>query len=300
VKYNIVFATDEGYIQHLAVAIKSLLANNKNLDLDIYIINGGIDKFKYQKLAEMTTEYNCKLINIEIDESLFKRLVVTYYYTKANYYRLLIAQVINVDKALYLDADIVVNDSIKELYATNISDCYLAAVQEPSFNRHEALQMNTTADYFNSGVLLMNLVHWRKNNLQKRVISFISENPNAIKFVDQCGLNAIVNGQWKKLPLKFNQLAAIYNKSDKDYFINCYSQSELYEAIHKPTIIHYTGFLKPWHLNSDHPFKNLYWDYLKVTPFKRFLPNDFTLINFSKRCTPKIVKKLIKKAVNFF
>jgi lipopolysaccharide biosynthesis glycosyltransferase len=294
VKYNIIFATDEGYLQHLAVALKSLLVNNQDLDLNIYTINSGIDKLKYQKLIAVTTGYNCKLTNIEIDDSLFERLVLNHHFTKANYYRLLIAQLINVDKALYLDADIVVNDSIKELYETNICDCYLAAVQEPGFDRHEALKMNKNSDYFNSGVLLINLVYWRKNNLQKRVLSFISENPNAIKFVDQCGLNAIVDGQWKRLPLKFNQQASIFNQLAKGDFLNCFSDSELYEAIHNPTIIHYTGSIKPWHLNSAHPFKSFYWDYLKVTPFKRLLPNDFTFFKLFKWLTPAVVKKFLR------
>ena len=52
-KYNIVFATDEGYVQHLAVAIKSLLENNSDLELDIYLINGGLNNNVYSKLTRM-------------------------------------------------------------------------------------------------------------------------------------------------------------------------------------------------------------------------------------------------------
>jgi lipopolysaccharide biosynthesis glycosyltransferase len=289
-----VFATDEGYVQHLAVAMQSLLENNIGLEFNIYLINGGLDKKKYALLSQIIQPYNALLINIEIDDFQFESLVQNYHFTKANYYRLLIPEYIKVEKILYLDADIVVNGSIEDLYGIDINDVYLGAVENPGFNRHRELKMNLNSAYFNSGVLLINLKYWNENQLQSRVVDFVSNNSDVIEFVDQCGLNAIVDGCWKKIPLKFNQQSVIF---DEEYMKvnNCFNDFDLNIGKESPVIIHYTGSSKPWHLRNKHPYKYLYWKYLRRTPFKRYFSNDFTLFNLAAYFLPIKIKNLIRR-----
>ena len=114
--YNIVFATDKNYIQHLCVALVSLLKNNKDHSFKIHIINSGIPSITYKKIVAITDGFQCELINITIDDSVFEKLITNHHFTKANYYRLLIPNFIQAEKVLYLDADIVVNGSIENLY----------------------------------------------------------------------------------------------------------------------------------------------------------------------------------------
>ena len=204
-KYNLVFSTDENYIEYLSVALYSLLENNKDLYFNIYVINGGIEKEVFKKIESITNKYNCNINNIEINDDIFDKLVQNHHFAKANYYRLLIPEFIHCDKILYLDADIVVNGSIKDLYDENINDYFIASVENPGFNRHNELNMEEDSRYFNSGVMLINLAKWRSEKLQENVIDFVKNNSEVIKFVDQCGLNSIINGRWKRLPLKFNQ-----------------------------------------------------------------------------------------------
>jgi lipopolysaccharide biosynthesis glycosyltransferase len=135
---------------------------------------------------------------------------------------------------------------------------------------------------------------WKKNGLHNKVISFVEENNECIKFVDQCGLNAIIDGDWIKIPLKFNQQAVIF----KDFFnekYNCFSEFELEEAKKNPVVIHYTGSSKPWHFMNNHPYKYLYWQYLKKTPFNRLFPEDLTVLNIVKKSIPEPVKSFIKR-----
>lgn len=292
-KYNIIFATDQNYIEHLSVAIYSLLENNKELDFNIYIINSGIDNETYKQLELIASNYNCKLNDVVINDEIFKQLVTNHHFTSAMYYRLLIPKFIQDDKVLYLDADIVVNNTIVDLYNTDINDFYIASVENPGFNRHEELQMNKNANYFNSGVMLINVKKWREEELQARVIDFIDNNSNIVKSPDQDGLNAIINGNWKKIQLKYNQQAVIFEKNFDDKY-HCFSQAELKEAKEDPIIIHYTGSSKPWHFRNNHPYKKLYWKYLRMTPFKKYIPEDLTLINVIKWMIPKSIKEFIK------
>jgi lipopolysaccharide biosynthesis glycosyltransferase len=191
--HNIVFATDQNYIRHLSVALISLLSTNKGLNFKIHIINGGIEKEAWQKLKQIIAGYKAELLDICIDDSIFEKLTTNHHFTKANYYRLLIPEFIAADKVLYLDADIVVNDSIEELYNTDLEDYYVGAVESPGFTGHAALKMAKNSKYFNSGVMLINNCKWRKKSLCNKVVNFVDKNEPAIQFVDQCGLNGVVN-----------------------------------------------------------------------------------------------------------
>ncbi len=294
---NIVFATDKNYIQHLCAALVSLLENNKNLSIDIYIISSGMSKKSRRNIEEITNKYTCRVKHIIISDELFATLAITHpYYPKGIYYRLLIPELIDTEKILYLDSDIIVNGSIKELYEQELGTYYVGAIEDPGFDRHDQLRMNKTAKYFNSGIMLINLALWKKSGLQKKVIDFIENNPQSIWFPDQCGLNSIINGQWKKVPLKYNQQSSIFSPSFEEKF-DCFDKAELEEAKKNPVIIHYTSGSKPWHSTNTHPYKYLYWKYLKMTRYKHAIYSDLMPLTLLKSMLPADLKKQIKSLI---
>lgn len=293
-KINVVFATDQNYIAHLTVAILSLLENNRDIEFTIYIINGGIEERLYKKLLTVTCNYKCKIINAEISDDVFNNLVISNHFTKANYYRLLIPKIVNDHKTLYLDADLIVNGSIKELYEIDISDFFVGAVEDPNFDGHADLGMKHKSDYFNSGVMIVNVDRWKRENLTERIIEFVSNNSSVIRYVDQCGLNAIIDGEWKKIPAKFNQ-QSIMLKEDSKMENHPFTDEELTEARKEPIIVHYTGSSKPWQFGNNHPYKNLYYHYLKSTPFYKRIPEGITVKSIVHWILPNPVIKLIKR-----
>ena len=292
-KYSVVFATDENYTQHLSVALVSLLINNDNCKFDIYIICSEMSEESFAKLKSIGNNYQSTVNQIVISDEIFDTLVTNYHFTKAMYYRLMIPNFIHEDIVLYLDADIVVNGSVKDLFNTELGDKYIAAVLNPGFKRHEELNMSLNVEYFNSGMMLINNKLWKRHDLTKHIIEFIDLKNNIIQFPDQDGLNAIINGNWKKIDLKFNQQAVIFEENFHSKY-NCFTDNELKEAKNNPVIIHYTGSSKPWHFRNKHPYKHLYWRYLKMTPFKRYIPEDLTVINVIKWMIPRSIKEFIK------
>jgi len=292
-RYSVVFATDENYIQHLSVALISLLINNDGCNFDIYIICSEISEENFIKLQSIGNKYQSILHQIVVNDEVFDSLVTNHHFTKANYYRLLIPKFIKDDIVLYLDADIVVNGSIKDLFDINLENKYIGAILNPGFNRHKELKMKLDSDYFNSGVMLINNKLWIANSLTDKVIKFVDYNQSVIQFVDQCGLNAVINGKWIKISLKFNQQAVIFEKDFKEKY-NCFADDELNEAKENPVIIHYTGSSKPWHFRNKHPYKHLYWKYLRMTPFKRYFSEDLTVVNVIKWAILESIKKFIK------
>jgi lipopolysaccharide biosynthesis glycosyltransferase len=292
---NIVFASDRNYIQHLSAALVSLLVNNRELAFTLYIISSGMTPKDRQRIDEIVIGYNCEVRHLTVSDDLFVTLATEHpMYPKGIYYRLLIPSLIDEKKVLYLDSDIIVNGSIRELYDTDLGDAYVGAIEDPGFDRHDKLRMERSARYFNSGMMLINLAKWKESGVQKKVIDFIEHNPDAIWFPDQCGLNSIINGKWKKVPLKFNQQSSIFSEGFDDKF-DCFNKEELQEARTKPVIIHYTSGSKPWHSKNSHPYKSYYWKYLKMTPYRHAIYSDLRPMHLLKSMIPKDIKSAIKK-----
>ena len=286
---NIVFATDSIYLQHLTVALASLLENNNGMN--IYIINNDISESDWKKLGKLFAGKDSILIDSKIDDSQIESLITLSYFTKATYYRLFIPEIVKEDRALYLDVDIVVTQQIDDLYNAEISNTFLAAVDDMDVHNYNELEMESSAKYFNSGVMLINLEYWRAYNIKGKVIEFVGRKPEVIRWADQDGLNSVINGNWLELHPQ-------YNLHTRLLYIEYDPVSPIKEAINNPVIIHYTGPSKPWHFRNKHPYKHLYWKYLKMTPYKYFIPDDFNIVNIVKWIVPISVKQYLKNILN--
>ena len=123
-------------------------------------------------------------------------------YTIGSMFRVMLPELLpDVDKIIYLDADILVNRDIKELWDTDIQDYCLAAVPDYStVNGLEtpypvAKQEVPASHYFNSGVLCMNLDRIRaKGNMHENILNYLEENQGA-RLLDQDALNAVYGGE---------------------------------------------------------------------------------------------------------
>lgn len=117
-------------------------------------------------------------------------------FTIAMFYKFFIGDLVppDVEKMIYLDSDIIVNLDIAELWKINLGDKIFATVPEIA-NYESAEIMNykplcrnnlvDVEDYFNAGVLLMNLKTLRtEDKIILDGIKFRGTKPN-YKFFDQ-------------------------------------------------------------------------------------------------------------------
>lgn len=287
---NIVFTADNNYIQHLAVTLISLLQNNKEEIFKIFIFSSDITDANKNKIHSMIRPYNCEVEYILFDKKLFEHIDAGRF-SIATYYRLLMPKYLTVDKLLYLDVDMVIDGSIKELYDTDIEEYYAAAVEDAWRDRPyiHALGMSDDAKYFNAGVMVVNLKRWREENLFDVFLEYEKNSKIELESHDQDILNAIFNGRWKRLPLKFNQ----YEKKpdlDREKLLKVFTKEEILEAQKRPVIVHYIGGRKPWHYRNEHIQKELYWKYLKMTPYREYKPTDKTLKNIISKNTPMFIR----------
>jgi len=255
-------ATDDNYIPFLAVTLQSLKDNSsKDYKYTIKILNSGINEENIAKISK----YNCDNITIEfVDirkslEELGLRLHTCIYYTQVTYYRLFIPSLYpQYDKALYLDPDIVIRSDVAKLFNINIGNNLVGATTDefvmslPKIQPYfvKCLGLDKTSDYFNAGVLIMNLKEMRRQDFEGQFMDLLGK----YKFVvqDQDYLNVIcknqvhyISGLWDKMP--------------------CIEDVDV-SKIH---LIHYNLIWKPWH--AEVPYGDEFWYYVDKTEYKDFI-----------------------------
>lgn len=282
---------DRGYLIPAATAIFSLLKNHQGQKLKIYLLVSGSDHNWIQPLVKLIDDSGSTSQIKTVTDELFRNLKFNLQFTEATYYRVMAGELFQESKIIYLDSDTLVNGSLNELWDMDLGEYPLAAVEDPLILDYPRLDLLPEHGYFNSGVMVLNLDRWREMGLGKQVLSYIKNFPEKIQYADQCGLNAILKGNWKRLAPKWNLQTAFLEKESLENCKNAFSDLELSTASTDPRIIHYTGRIKPWNLGSRHPKKSLFWNYLAQTPFKRRLPLDFSFLNLIKSIFPLSIKK---------
>ncbi len=292
---DVIFASNTSYVEHLGVAICSLLDHNRQEHIRVFVINEDIEPETWKRLQTITSQYASDLVDVKISDRDIADLATPHHLTRETYYRLFIPEKLRLSKALYLDADIVVNGAIRELYDIDLDDYYLAAANTPGFVAHPDLGMSNGARYFNAGVMLINLDKWRSQHVKERVIDVVRQKPWAIQFADQCGLNSVVNGQWKEIHPKFN-VQSFYFEIGIGPYASSFPPGDLALAIEKPIIIHYSGSAKPWHFGYRHPYRVTYWRNLRRTPFSHWFSKDISIAKIVKACIPRWTKESVTSA----
>lgn len=268
----IFFALDSQYVPLATVTITSLIENSsENLDYRIYIIYSNISRDEQDVISSLATK-NVSISFICVSESLkrFENLLFTRdYYSNATYYRFLIPELFpQYDKGIYLDSDIILTRDISELFSVELNNNYLAAITDDVITEIQIFSEYSEdflkipkKQYFNAGVLLMNLQEMRRVSFLNKVISLMKK----VKFrvaQDQDYLNVICKNKVVYLDALWN-VTPLENK-DKSK---------------TPYIIHFKINFKPWRYKGI-PFEDEFWKYAKKTPYYDYLKN--ILENYSQ------------------
>ncbi|MEL6671273.1 MAG: glycosyltransferase family 8 protein [Bacteroidota bacterium] len=288
---HICFSSDSHYVQHLGVTLISLLEHNRAAGkIHVYIIDGGITPAQKAQLEDLVRPYDTEMTFLSIDSALFQGFMVDKHITLASYYRIVLPDILppQVEKILYLDCDLLVLDSLRDLWHTDLGETYLAAVPELDNFRHREMGSGNIP-YFNAGVLLMNLAKWREASLTAKTLAFIRENPDQIAYHDQDALNKMVLEGWTKLDVKWNLIVPYIQERAR---FSIQQHPSVVAAIMKPSIVHFNQSFKPWHYKLRHPYKYLYYQFLNKTPWKDYKQPDKNIENILRFHIGKTMKKV--------
>lgn len=291
---HIALCTDKKYAQHAGVTMTSILHNKKaSTSVVFHVIHDSLPQYEYDNLKQITDTYGASLVSHAIESTGFNTLPLGPYLSKAAYYRLLITEILppSIEKVLYLDVDLIVRSDISELWHTDISAHYAAAIEdigiESKARLRENLGMPPRELYFNSGVLLINTTKWRADSISSKVINFINDNAGKIRFADQDGLNAILWGNWVAVHPKWNVYRAAFRKYYK-WREKRKLSTNFRQAVKNPCIVHFTGPHKPWHDSCLMPYVGEYYFYLSMTPWKGYQAPHTTMHQLYRKYRQKL------------
>lgn len=257
---NICFGISDNYCQHCACTIASILYNSNPKDkYNFYIISDYISDMnkKNFELLKHLRKFNITFLEVNVDEYL--NLDVNNQLGPSSFFRFKAFELLNCNKVIYLDADVIVRKDIGELFKTDIDGYYCAGVED-ILNPYlkEKYNISSTSLYINAGVMLINLKYCRKNNVAQKIQEFL-KTPWEIQWGDQDIINYIWQNGIKSVDLSWN-CAYCYN--------NYYENKEYYHQMAKdPAIIHYITERKPWKPGMNPHLKTDYFKYLKMTPW---------------------------------
>ena len=290
----IVSSSDDNYATHLGVMFVSLLENTTNPErIHFYIIDGGISEQKKATLThDIRTRYS-QITFIEINKENYSSFPTSAYITSAAYYRLSISELldVNIEKVIYLDCDVIVKKDIQVLWEIDLEDYPFAAVENIANSTYKASKLQQS-DFCNTGVMVINLKKWRNENISKQVVKYIVENPELICSFDQCAINGVFKGNWKRLPLTWNFQSGMYRNTKQ---VNRLIKEQTDRAIWDPAIIHYIGWSKPWIDPCFHPLEGEYRRYKSKSGFKDITISKITPSAANKVTTIATFFSLIKK-----
>ena len=202
----IFFAIDDQYIPFLAVALKSLIENaNKDYKYLIKVLHTNVQEDHMKQIKKYEDEnVSIEFVNLSYYiERIQDKLYTRDYYTNTTYFRLCLPELYpQYDKVLYLDSDIIVLGDISELYNTDMGTNLVAAAPDDIIQYNKVFQdyaelvvgVAKYQNYFNAGVLLMNLDELRKFNFHEKFLYLLG----TLKFSvaqDQDYLNRLCKGK---------------------------------------------------------------------------------------------------------
>lgn len=303
--------SNQNFQEITAVMLYSLIKNlNPKKSAYVYILHDPKDISTLKMYCKYIQDSfnNIKFEWIEVDDSIFKDRKVQSYNNLPmwTYYRLLLPELLDQDKVIYLDWDILVDKDISWLWDINLEDNLLAWVKTNVLKRWmENIQVD---NYINAGMMLVNLKSRKEQNIWHKCIDFCVKYPmwimGKVKIMwDQCAINKVCEDKIKYIDPIYNQTPMCF-RWDLKYDQLWYSKVKYTKAIKDPTIIHFAGVDKPWKLSSLHPY-NILWDryhhgLTSKSNIYRYLVHNIT--SFWNLNTPiyhlyTTVKKNIKKLV---
>lgn len=249
-KINLVLVADRMALPGSFVTIYTALRNLRECpEATVHMLSFGIRTEEIRQLRELVTGFGATFNVVDIsrtDLAIGRSLSGSW----MPYAKFLIAELIEGDRVVYLDSDLIVKTNLGELFKkpmnSAVAACRYFAVGEAWSKERDFLEAHGASKdqpYFNTGVLVIDANKWAEGDLTEKLVSFADRYGAQAAAADQSIFNAVLGHEMDLLDAKFNK--------------PCY-QSERRNWLHsgEDCIIHLVGNPKPWYplgsLNSNY------------------------------------------------
>lgn len=244
-------------------------------------MNFEIEEKNKQKIESISCKYNRKIVWL-MARNICKELSLNVAVDRGSlsqYARLFVSRDLpeNIDKVLYLDCDVIIRKSIKELWELDLHGKTIAALLD-AFSKYyrKNIDLKENDIMFNSGVMLIDLKRWKKEQVEKKLMDFIRKKNGHIQQGDQGALNAVLSHDVYCFEPRFNAVTIFFDFTYQEMLIyrkppKFYGEEEVKKAVDDPNIVHFTtSFLskRPWMVGCKHRYAVEWNKNKEISPWK--------------------------------
>ncbi|MCD8384189.1 MAG: glycosyltransferase family 8 protein [Clostridiales bacterium] len=258
---------NEDYLPQLQVLLTSIRINNPGERFQLYLIHRSFSDQRLEELDSQCRRWNVELFPLHVDEAIFADAPVTRQYPQEMYYRLLAPQLLpeTLERILYLDPDILVINPIRPLWELDLEGNLFAAAAHTGkteiANDVNRIRLQMENEYYNSGVLLIDLARGREEIDPEQIFQYAEAHPKELILPDQDILNVLFGDRIKPLDdYIWNYDARKYS----NYQFRSYGESDVSWVMEHTAILHFCGRAKPWKPLYRHRFGVLYKHYQRL------------------------------------
>lgn len=281
----VVLSANNRFSPYLDIMIRSMIANaSEKRNYDIIILYNDISE-RNQRLIKSAAngKANISIRFARVCEYFDAgKLFIDQHLSVETYYRLIIPEIMpNYHKILYLDCDMVADRDVAELYDLDLKGAIIGAAKDIdvagqlNLNQNnwqtyatETLGLDSPYDYFQAGVLILDLDGLRKTASSQKMIKLALS--QSFRCHDQDVLNIICKNKVTYIPQQWNTLMDWQEPGRSRMQILKMAPRKLFEeysaARKQPYLIHYAGYQKPWDV-VDCDFAEYFWKYAKLSPY---------------------------------
>lgn len=280
---HVLMCGDAGYFQHIAACLISLSETNPETRFSVVVLATSSADADNAKLTGSFGAHPNVTVSVQaFDAALLEGLPLgPGYYPPEIYARFWVEHYFpkDAERVLYLDGDMVIVGSVAPLLEMSLDGAVLAAVQIPGSLSPQRLGYDPSYGYFNSGVMVINLVRWREVQAERILVQAAHDLAPKLNDPDQDVLNYCFHDQVIRLDYIWNAISPFFRKIS----VLALSSSEMKRTVRNVRIVHFNGPGKPWHYLCFHPYAKTYLACVEKTAWRNFQPKDYTLLNIVKK-----------------
>lgn len=256
-EWQFAFGVDANYIKYAGVMMTSIVLNHPGQAICFHIACDKVAPEDKEKLDKFTLLYRNTKIMIYDAAGILKTLpspaaIAPERLNQSVFLRILLPAFLppELDKVIYLDADMLCIGSLEGLWQTDPGANAVAAVLDPGHEKNSARLNLAHTRYMNAGTMLINLPLWRKAELTKRVLECYRTEGSRFSLLEQDALNCCLDSHFHELPPKFNRMIEAFNPL-------------LIKREPEDAILHFVNEGKPWLKGCFPEINDLYWSYVR-------------------------------------
>jgi lipopolysaccharide biosynthesis glycosyltransferase len=271
-KLHVSCAAEGEYVIHSAAMLHSLLACQTRDSVVIHYLHGPeLAKGTRSGLRDMVLRSGGEVKFWEIPDEWCAGLPTKGFTRTATWYRIFLPELLpDVPRVLYLDADVLVLESVAPLWEVDMTSKLVAAVTnvlEPqAVDRPKALGIADSQGYFNAGVMVLNLDLMRREDSSRALYDYGKAHADELAWRDQDALNVVLGSRRFPLHPRWNCMNGI---RIFPWSVDVLGSEAVSEALENPAIRHFEGPgpYKPWHYLCEREWRDLYRRHRRATPW---------------------------------